>query len=143
MNCSYLHTLLRRLSTLQPQIAIKKSSAWSFLKHKFRSSLPFLYKVSSSLLISSISTSTNLSKRSSLSNTVWILLLFIFFATKLDVSANNAKHFMEIQVFPGISNSCSIYRNQLKEMAADSPVRMHSTAGTMTITNNVDARKAK
>ncbi len=118
MNC-YLHTLLRRLSTLHPQMAIKKSSAWSLLKQKLRISLPFLYKASSSLLISSISTSTNLSNRSSLSKTVWILLVFIFFATKLDTSANTTKYFMEIQDIPGFYNICGISRNQLKEMAAE------------------------
>lgn len=118
MNC-YLHTLLRRLSILHPQMAIKKSSALSLLKQKLRSSLPFLYKASSSLLISSISTSTNLSNRSSLSKTVWILLVFIFFATKLDVFANTTKYFMENQDLPGFYNICGISRNQLKEMAAE------------------------
>ena len=115
----YLHTLFRRLSTLHPQMAIKKSSAWSSLKQMFRRSLPFLYRASSSLLISSIRTSTNLSNRSSLSKTVWILLVFIFFATKLDVSANTTKNFMEIQDLPGFYNNCGISRNQLKEMAAE------------------------
>lgn len=115
----YLQTLFRRLSTLHPQMAIKKSSALSLLKQKLRRSLPFLYKASSSLLISSISTSTNLSNRSSLSKMVWILLVFIFFATKLDVSANTTKNFMESQDLPGFYNSCSISRSQLKEMAAE------------------------
>lgn len=119
MNCSYLHALLRRLSTLHPQMAIKNLSAWSLLKQKFRSSLPFLYKASSSLLISSIRTSTNLSNRSSLSNAIRILLLFIIFATKLYVSANTTKQFMKIQEIPGFYNSCGISRNQLKEMAAE------------------------
>ena len=118
MNC-YLNTLLRRLSTLHPQMAIKKSSAFLLLRQKLRSSLPFLCKASSSLLISSISTSANLSNRSSFSNVVKILLLFIVFATKLDVSANISKLFRKCQEKPGFDNIYSFSRTQLKEIAAE------------------------
>ncbi len=110
-------TLFRILSTLHPLIAIKKSSAASLLRHKLSKALPFLYRVSSSLLISSIRISANSSRHSSFSRIAKILLVFIFFATKLDVYSETTKYFSIFQDNPGIDNSWSISRNQLKEMA--------------------------
>lgn len=109
-------SFLRRLSTLQPHIAMKKSSALSSIRHKLSNCLPFLSIASSSLLISSISNSVNSSKRLSSSRTVWIALLFIFFSTKVMANLASTKHFMLFQDNPGLIN---VSRNQLKEMASE------------------------
>ncbi len=113
---NYILSLFRRLSTLHPQIAMKKSSAFSSLRHRLSSCLPFLSIASSSLLISSISNSVNCSKRLSSSRTAWITLLFIFFSTKVMAFPDSTKHFMLFQEKPGLIN---ISRNQLKEMASE------------------------
>ena len=112
-------TLFRILSTLHPLIAIKKSSAASLWRHKLSKALPFLYRASSSLLISSIRISANSSRESSFSRIAKILLVFIFFATKLDVYSETTKSFCIFQDNPGIDNSWCISRNQLKEMASE------------------------
>ena len=98
-------TLFRILSTLHPLIAIKKSSALSLLRHKLSKALPFLYKASSSLLISSIYISVNSSRSVSFSRIAKILSVFIFFATKLDVYSETTKSFSIFQDNPGIDNS--------------------------------------
>ena len=44
-----IYSFPKRLSTLHPQIAIKKSSAFSSVRHRSNSCLPFLQQASSSL----------------------------------------------------------------------------------------------
>ena len=83
--------LSRRLSTLHPQMAMKKSSAYSSRRQRLSNCLATFTVGSSSSLISSMSFSPNCSNNSSSSRTASILLLFIFFATKIAVSAEISK----------------------------------------------------
>ena len=101
--------LLKRLSMFQPQIAMKKSSACSSRRHKSSNCLPFFSNGSSSLLISSMSVSANLSKSCSFSRTASIMLLFIVFSAKLEISAQSSKNICISQDFPGIVKEIVLY----------------------------------
>lgn len=97
--------LLRRLSTLHPQMAMKKSSACSSLRQSSSSCLATSPSGSSSLLISLMSVSPNRSKSLSSFSTACIMLLFIFFATKIEVTAETSKNICISQDNPGIVNN--------------------------------------
>ena len=85
-----IHTpiLFKRLSIFQPLMAMKKSSAFSSRRHNKSNCLATLTSDSSSSLISLMSVSPNCSKSWSLSRTVIILFLFIFFDAKLALFAD-------------------------------------------------------
>lgn len=97
--------LLRRLLTLHPQMAMKKSSACSSLRQSSSSCLATSPSGSSSLLISLMSVSPNRSKSLSSFSTACIMLLFIFFATKIEVTAETSKNICISQDNPGIVNN--------------------------------------
>lgn len=104
MKGNQISSLFRRLSTLHPQMAIKKSSACSSRRHRLSSLLATFSIGSSSLLISLMSVSPNRSKSPSSFSTACIMLLFIFFATKIEFSAETFKNISISQVNPGIVN---------------------------------------
>ena len=134
---NYILSFCKRLSILHPQIAMKKSSALSSIRHKLRSCLPFLSIASSSLLISSISSSVNCSKRLSSSRTLWITLLFIFFSTKVMAFPDSTKHFMLFQEKPGLINvSC----NQMMEV---DPKEYQSSLSTLSSFINLVKERQK
>lgn len=97
------YNLSSRLSTLQPQIAMKNSSARSSSKHNLSSSLPTLSRGSSSLLISESSSSANLSVNDTFSKTILILSLSIT-STKIGKYPKMSKHFKYLQDSPGYVN---------------------------------------
>ena len=139
---NYILSFCRRLSTLHPQIAMKKSSAFSSFRHKQSSCLPFLSIASSSLLISSISNSVNCSKRLSSSRIVWITLLFIFFSTKVIAFPDSTKHFMLFQEKPGLINvSC----NQIMEIKPNVEYQesFHTLGGFINIVKERQERMPK
>lgn len=104
MKVNQISSLFRRLSTLHPQMAIKKSSACSSRRHRLSSSLATFSIGSSSFLISSMSVSPNRSKSSLSFSTACTMLLFIFFATKIDFPAETSKNVCISQENPGIVN---------------------------------------
>ena len=104
MKGNQISSLFRRLSTLHPHMAIKKSSACSSRRHRLRSCLATFSIGSSSLLISSMSVSPNRSNNNSSFSTACIMLLFIIFATKIDVPAETSKNICISQANPGIVN---------------------------------------
>ena len=104
MTENQISSLFRRLSTLHPQIAIKKSSACSSRRHRLSNCLATFSIGSSSLVISFMSVSPNRSNNLSSSSTTFILLLFIFFATKICASLQTSKNICIFQDNLGIVN---------------------------------------
>ena len=96
-------------------MAIKKSSACSSRRHRLRSCLATFSIGSSSLLISSMSISPNCSKSSSSFSTACIMLLFIFFATKIEIPAEKSKNICISQANPGIVNELAFEEQAVTE----------------------------